>query len=180
MEPILGILALILIIFIAHQIDTVNKKRKDDNLRKQSKNATLYIKLPVFQGLPVAEGTLCEISSCPNYYEFNANNVSFKLDKDKVQDICIKTDTEIKKHYTSSVGGAIGGAVLFGPIGAMIGGRAKKKKTTSKKNYLIFTYTKDNSIEYISFDCTNSITAIKFVNEFTKNNKITTNTTIEL
>lgn len=179
MEPLFGIISLILIIFIAYMIDRQNKIKKTINDKKQEKGASLFIKLPILQGLPVAENTLCDILSCPTYYEFNVNNTTFKLDKEKIQDICIKTDTEIQKYYTSSIGGAVGGAVLFGPIGAMIGGRTKKKTSTTTKNYLIFTYLKDNNIHYISFDSTNSLSSIKFVNEFKKSNP-NRNTTIEL
>lgn len=48
--------------------------------------------------------------------------------------MCIKTDKEIQQQYVSSVGGAVGGAVLFGPLGAITGGRAKKK--TVKEVYI--------------------------------------------
>lgn len=179
MEPLLGIISLILIIFLAYMIDKRNKFNKNINEKKQEKGANLFIKLPILQGLPVAENTLCDILSCPTYYEFNVNNTTFKLDKEKIQDICIKTDTEIQKYYTSSIGGAVGGAILFGPIGAMIGGRTKKKINTTNRYYLIFTYLKNDTIQYISFDATNSLLATKFVNEFKKSNP-NRNTTIEL
>lgn len=179
MEPLLGIISLILIIFIAYHIDKRNKDKKIINEKKKTKDASLFLKLPLFQGLPMPENTLCDILSCPTYYEFNLNNTTFKLDKNKIQDISLKTDTEIQKYYTSSIGGAVGGAVLFGPLGAMIGGRTKKKTDTTVKTYLIFTYLKDNEVQYISFNATNSLFAHKFVNEFKKNSS-NVNTTIEL
>lgn len=179
MEALMGIIAIILIIFIAYSIDKRNKIKKKRKDERKEKNASLAITLPIFQGLPIAENTLCSILSCPTYYEFNANNTTFKLDKEKVQDVCIKTDREIQKNYVSSVGGAVGGAILFGPLGAIIGGRAKEKKNTTITSYLIFTYQKEQEIQYISFNATNSFAALKFVNEFKKNytNK---NSTIEL
>ena len=48
-----------------------------------------------------------------------------------------------------------------------------------KKEYDIFTYLKDNEVQYISFNATNSLSAHKFVNEFKKNSS-NVNTTIEL
>jgi len=178
MEPLFGIISLILIIFIAYSIDKRNKDKKIIN-EKKTKDASLFLNLPLFQGLPMPENTLCDILSCPTYYEFNLNNTTFKLDKNKLQDISLKTDTEIQKYYTSSIGGAVGGTVLFGPLGAMIGGRIKKKTDTTVKTYLIFTYLKDNEVQYISFNATNSLSAHKFVNEFKKNSS-NVNTTIEL
>lgn len=59
---------------------------------------------------------------------------------------------EISKQYVSSIGGAVGGALLFGPVGAVIGGRAKQKKSKNVTNYLIITYTDNNEIKYLGFE----------------------------
>ena len=58
---------------------------------------------------------------------------------------------EIQREYNSSIGGAIGGAIAFGALGAMIGGRAKKKEIRTATTYLIVTYEKEDSINYIAF-----------------------------
>lgn len=105
-----------------------------------------------FTGLPLAEGTDCSIQHNPDGFVFTAGGNVFNLSNDKITDMCIKTDAEIQKQYVSSIGGAVGGAVLFGPIGAMIGGRAKKKKTTNLTHYLIITYLKDGQIAYLCFE----------------------------
>lgn len=154
-------------------------KKKLSNL-KNEKQASLVITLNHFNGLPIAENTITKIFSCPNEYEFLANNTSFKLDKNKVQDISITNDVEIQKSYSSSVGGAIGGAVLFGPLGAMIGGRSKEKTSRIINSYLIFTYSDNNEIKYIAFNCSNIYEANKFVKEFKQNNKNTKSTTVNL
>lgn len=107
----------------------------------------------------------------PDKYEINANGMTFNLDKQKVTDVCIKTDTEIQQQYVSSAGGAVGGALLFGPLGAIIGGRAKKKKSKMVFRYLIVTYMSENEVKYVGFDVTNNfLLAMKFVDEFTRNN----------
>ncbi len=51
-------------------------------------------------------------------YIFTSGTMNFELEKSKITDMCIKTDKEIQQQYVSSVGGAVGGAVLFGPLGA--------------------------------------------------------------
>lgn len=63
-----------------------------------------------------------------------------------------------------------GGAMLFGPIGAMIGGRTKEKVSRTIHSYLIFTYTNNNEIKYIAFDCTGNRNVHKFIKEFNLNN----------
>ena len=91
----------------------------------------------------------------------------------KILDVNIKSEKEIQTNYTSSIGGAVGGAILFGPLGAMIGGRRKKKVDKICHSYLILTYKneKENKIDYISFDVTNNFNAYKFVDYFSKNCK---------
>ena len=64
-----------------------------------------------------------------------------------------------------------GGAMLFGPVGAMIGGRTKEKTSKTIHSYLIFTFTDNDEIKYIAFNCTGNINASKFVKEFNSNNQ---------
>ena len=174
MDPVIIVL-LIFILFCLFMVYYTShlkaKTKKELSKLKDDRHASLIMALNHFNGLPVAENTITQIFSCPNEYEFLANNTSFKLDKSKVQDISITNDVEIQKSYTSSVGGAIGGAVLFGPLGAMIGGRAKEKTSRTINNYLIFTYLDNNEIKYIAFHCSSISNANKFIKEFKQNNQ---------
>jgi hypothetical protein len=150
------------------------KEPNDCAPKKKKEPKDLVISAPHVNGLPVAENILCVIYSRPTKYEITANGATFNLDKNKVTDVCLKTDVEIQKQYISS----IGGAVLFGSLGAIVGGRAKKKKTKKTHTYLIFTYESDGEIKYIGFDVTNNFNAPKLVNEFRKtssNNKVEIN-----
>ncbi|MCI8332621.1 MAG: hypothetical protein HFE78_07335 [Clostridiales bacterium] len=107
-------------------------------------------------GLPnVPEGAVCEICLCEQQYAFVRNGTEYKLSFEKVTDVSVKTETEIRNSYVSSVGGAVGGAVLFGPLGAMVGGRTKKKTDKTIHRYLTFAYQKEEETSFISFDCTN-------------------------
>ena len=174
MDPVIIVLLVFIFfcLFMAYYTSHLKSKAKKElsNL-KNERQASLVITLSHFNGLPIAENTMTQIFSCPNEYEFLANNTSFKLDKSKVQDISITNDVEIQKSYSSSVGGAIGGAVLFGPLGAMIGGRAKEKTSRIIRNYLIFTYSDNNEIKYIAFNCSSIKIANKFIKEFKQNNQ---------
>lgn len=91
------------------------------------------------------------------------------MTKNKVTDVSIKSETEINQQYVSSIGGAVAGSMLFGPLGAIIGGRSKKKNIRNTSIYLIFTYIKDNKVNYITFDANGKLYCTKFVNEFNKN-----------
>lgn len=103
-------------------------------------------------GLPWGEQADCNVYLYPDKYVFWRNKNTYTLSMDKITDVCIKTDVEIQKAYVSSVGGAIGGAALFGKLGAMIGGRVKEKTDTTISKFLIFTYNKDGETKYISFE----------------------------
>ncbi|PAE20498.1 hypothetical protein CHH80_10825 [Bacillus sp. 7504-2] len=131
--------------------------------RKEYLGADLCIMAKHMAGLPLAEGAEVFIYRCPNKVIFERNQDTIELNIDKVRDILIKTDVEIQKSYSSSVGGAVGGYVLFGPLGAMVGGRRKEKESTVTEEFLIFSYiTKENKQEYISFDVTNEPRATSF------------------
>lgn len=175
MDPVI-IFLLIFIFFCLFMIyyTSYHKSKSKKQLASliNEKNATLSITLLHFYGLPIAENVLVQIFSCPNEYEFLANGNTFKLNKNKVTDITITNDIEIQKNNVSSIGGAISGALLFGPIGAIIGGRSKEKTSKIVNSYLIFTFLDKNEIKYIALNCTGDFQASKFVNEFKKyNNK---------
>ena len=182
MDPVVIFLLIFIIfcLFMVYYTSYQKSKSKKQLLAlKKEKNATLFIALSHFYGLPIAENVLIQLFSCPDEYEFLANGNTFKLSKNKVTDITITNDIEIQKNNVSSIGGAVGGALLFGPIGAMIGGRSKEKTSKIVNSYLIFTFLDKDEIKYIALNCTGNFQASKFVNEFKKyNNKAST--TIEL
>ncbi len=186
MKPVY-IIILIVVVFIIYRIVSLTFKVKqlDENVEKRKAKElkgeyNLKIVTNHVTGLPFAENIPVEVFSFNDRYEFNAQGSVINLEKIKVTDVCLKTDKEIQTQYASSVGGAVGGAVLFGPLGAVIGGRAKKKNTTTFTNLLIFTYESDGELKYIGFDVTgNAFKAQKFIDEF-KQSRIRNNITINL
>jgi hypothetical protein len=102
-------------------------------------------------GLPIAEGASVLVYYDKDGLVIIAGTQVFGLGYDVIIDICTKTDVEISRQYVSSTGKAIGGAILFGPIGAIIGGRVKEKKTTVAIKYTIITYIKNGELEYLCF-----------------------------
>jgi len=143
--------------------------------QNQEYNSILFIVAPHIIGLPLSEQSLCKIFLCEDKIVIKniKNDSTYSLAMDKILDMNIKSEQEIQTNYTSSIGGAVGGAVLFGPLGAMIGGRTKKKVDKTSHSYLIFTYNneKENKTDFISFDVTNNFKAFKFVDYFSKNCK---------
>lgn len=120
-------------------------------------------------GLSIPEDTICTLNLSCQGLKIDSNGVSFNLSQNKILDVTVKTDAEIQKQLVSSTGGAVAGGILFGALGAMIGGRVKEKKITTIKQYLIFVYEKDGKSEYIAFDTTGNMTCIKFMKYFQQN-----------
>lgn len=129
---------------------------------------SVYTAFHHVNGLPVAENLLCEVFSYPDRIEFKAGTTNIKLAREKITDMCIKSDTEIQNQVVSSVGGAIAGGIMFGALGAAIGGRAKNKKVKTITQYLIISYTNNQGeLVYIGFDTKNNPpSAEKLVKEF--------------
>nr|DAQ34758.1 MAG TPA: hypothetical protein [Caudoviricetes sp.] len=137
--------------------------------KKDLTNLSIYTAFHHISGLPIVEDTLCEVYSFPDRLDFKAGTTEITLSKDKITDMSIKTDTEIQNQAVSSVGGAVAGGMLFGAIGAVIGGRAKNKKVKTVTKYLIITYLGDTEPKFIIFDIKNNPqSADKLVKEFQK------------
>lgn len=68
---------------------------------------------------------------------------------------------------------------MFGPLGAIIGGRAKTEKSKIASSYLIITYLNNQEeITYIGFDIGNNFSsATKLVKEF---RELNTNTKVQI
>lgn len=102
----------------------------------------------------MATGTQVTVTVFADKVKFEGSGTQINLERSRITDANIKTEKEIQTHVVSSAGGAVAGGALLGALGAAIGGRAKTKKTIEISYFLIFTYIKDDSVDYIAFDVT--------------------------
>ncbi len=172
---VLGILFAFIFFSIFMAIKTSKIKKQQKKALKELKNKGLTQQLSAMHtyGLPVAEGLSCTIQAYSDRLEFYSGTTHITLNREKITDMCVKAEAEIQQHYVSSAGGALGGAMLFGPLGAMIGGRTQKKTSKTVTFYLIITYKRsDGVLDYLGFDVTYSdSSARKLVDEFHRLNK---------
>ena len=91
-------------------------------------------------GLPIGEGMEVLLYYDNSGFTFIVGNQSFGLGYDVITDLSIKTEKEIATSYVSNPGGAVAGGMMFGPIGAIIGGKSEKITSTTQTEYLIITY----------------------------------------
>lgn len=145
--------------------------------KKYGKDEFLFFeKFPHSSGLNLPQNVMCNVFCLRSRIVIEANGQEFSLPAEKIIDVSVMTNKEIHKQYVSSVGGAVAGAMLLGPLGAALGGSATKKRIKEKSKYLIFTYKNKEDMKYILFDVTKKTSnANKFKNKFRdlkKNNKV--------
>lgn len=112
-------------------------------------------------GLPVPESTFVQVILAPEGLTLTAVlqgagkpvEQKFTLELDKVKNIRILNEAEVKQIIEQSAPGMLLGAAAFGVVGAMIGGRVKTKEQTVIKNLLVLDYVSGEE-KQIVLDCT--------------------------
>lgn len=185
-EPVIwvpGIIIVLTAIKASGRLPSDKRKEEEKLKEKQKLEEMGYLtsaNLTHEAGLPIAENILCKIDYFKDKIVIEGSGTIFNLSTDKIMDISIKTDTEIETFYNSSIGGAVAGAFVLGPLGAMIGGRRKKKEVKKTENFLVITYDKDDEVNFIVFNAkTDPLKANKIVKIF-RESGIKSQKTIEL
>lgn len=115
------------------------------------------IAVPLIDGLPIANNALTKINVLENAVLFESENNKIELPFNQLRNIHHTNTVDIQKTVSSSIGGAVGGFVLAGPLGAMIGGRSKEKTIRDLKLLLLFEYqSTEGKVKLISFDVTHT------------------------
>ena len=104
----------------------------------------VFVSVPSASGLPVPERTLAQVYYFDDHVEIDAGGVEYDLSMDKIQSVSIQTNVDWQTQFVSSAGGALLGAAVAGPIGAVVG-------------YLIIHYiVKDGTPAVLSFFATHT------------------------
>ena len=138
------------VLFVIRVYPNIEKSKSQ---QAPSANRITKLKLQLVSGLDLPSGSICSASLSNDLIEFSASGQTFSLPTDKLIDVSVMTPQEIQTQYVSSVGGAVAGAIFLGPLGAALGGAAKKKTMKNKKRFLVITYFSSET-KYIVFDVT--------------------------
>ncbi|MEK4403439.1 hypothetical protein MKZ26_03210 [Sporosarcina sp. FSL K6-6792] len=158
---------IIFCVFMAVKSSKSIKAKRLIHLRKMGElNAKEHGLLKHVVGLPLPENVICDVYYREDKITIEGGGSIFNLSFSKINDMVLTTDVEIQKAYVSSAGGAVAGGMIFGPLGAIVGGRSKQKETKTTTKFLVITYAKDDGLEYISFDVTNDFRVGKMVKLF--------------
>lgn len=146
---------------VHYNINEINKKKQEKSNIKEAGNkygAQYSTKINHICGLLLAENSECIIHLCENQIIIEGTSNIFKLNREKILDMNIKTSKEVQ----NSISGAVGGYILLGPIGAFIGG-----STTDFHRFFIIIYQgKENEKQCISFDMKDNLEALKEINMY--------------
>lgn len=109
-------------------------------------------KVTHIEGLPISRDAEGQISLLNDCFKISFGSYECTLAKSKIYDVSVKTESEIQQQYVSSLGRAAFGGVLLGPIGIILGGRARKKTVSqSTERYLFIIYKSDNEFKCLTF-----------------------------
>ncbi len=142
--------------------DAQKQNEKQENLKKEY-NAIYSTEIKHICGLPLAEGSNCILHLCENEIIIENSGNIFRLQKEKILDMNIKTSKEIQ----NSISNAVGGYMLLGPIGAFLGGSS----TELHRFFIIIYKNKDNKDICISFDMENDTNKLKGIYRYIENEK---------
>lgn len=180
-----GVIVFIVIAIIICSIGIVydqlirsNKERKN---RIAETGANEKCDGSLIDGLPLAQGTTCELLIFDKKIKILGGGRSFEIMINNIINAQIKSSTDIQyiAKNKSSISKTVAGGLLFGPIGAIVGSAPKSKKEKIETNtyYLIINYIdKSKKHSFLVFDVTsdlNRLSIIQLLNNSCKDNKQT-------
>lgn len=150
------------------------KDRRTIEEKGEKYNAEFSTRLYHICGLPLAENSECILHFGNNEIVIEGTGEIFRLKRNKISDMNIKTSKEVQ----NSISGAVGGYILLGPIGAFLNGT----NTEFHRFFIIIYKNKDGQEECISFDMKDNMKIYKSIYGYIENfkNNITEKKEIEL
>ena len=120
------LLIFFLIIFIIVMLCMTGRKRRRSlkklNRRAREVGAIDGAYLEHVAGLPISEGKVCACFLMPNAIMVEVNQSQYYIGSGQLTEVSVKTDVEVREAYVSSAGGALAGGMMFGALGAAVGG----------------------------------------------------------
>lgn len=123
-------------------------------LKSKERNAGggFTVRLRFAGGLNIFPNTMCKVFCGSEHISITACGQEFCLPNEKLVFVKKMRKTEITRQYVPNAGGAVAGAMIAGPLGALIGGGPSLKKVRMKSRYLVIAYQSEDGVQYILFD----------------------------
>lgn len=131
-------------------------------------NENVYVSGKLIGGIDgVIAGDNVNIASSTTEMIISNGIITQKINNSDVLGVKMVNDVQIQEQYVSSIGGAIAGGALFGVPGAVIGGRAKKKKIKTNETSLVITYKDSEMVKNIIIKPSQFV-SFKFMDRYTR------------
>ncbi len=96
-------------------------------------------------GLDIPAGARCSLAYWPDHLAVTALGRTYELPLARIAAAEAATVRTVRRQYVSSAGGAVAGGMLFGPIGALLGGAARPRSVRDSSVLLLVAYTAPES-----------------------------------
>lgn len=124
----------------------------EQDKKRYGRHMNFAVKLRFCGGLNLLPNVMCKVICFPEELVVEASSQSFHIPDEKLVFVKKMSKTDIIKQYTPNVGGAVAGALIAGPIGALIGGSGSVRTVRLKSKYLVIAYQGEREVQYILFD----------------------------
>lgn len=143
-------LAVLTIVYYVVRTTKINKARRQEFLKRTG--CVKMGEMPHICGLPVIKGAMCQVGINNQEFVFQKEDKLITLPLNRVIDVGVKNKEEIRSYYVSNAGTAIAGGMMFGEIGALLGGQPEKVTETIRSQFFIIIYHDGNSVSTLMFD----------------------------
>ena len=97
-------------------------------------------RFPLVSGLELPADVPCTLCYYTDRLTVDAAGQLYTLPRERILGAAMSTVKDVQRQYVSSAGGAVAGGILFGPLGAMLGGMVKEKRIRTSTRLLLLTY----------------------------------------
>lgn len=114
-------------------------------------------------GLPIGENSPCRLTIFQDMVYFYCGTMEFKIPMERVISMDIATKSQIEYIQKQSLSRAVAGGLLFGDVGALLGGMPQSKAIEKTESFLVITYRKEEAIQFVTLgnlECNKVLSAV--------------------